>query len=274
MRRAFDVLLAVAAGVALAFLVLPMLALFLRISPRAILEALGSDVALDALWVTLKTGLIAHVFILLVGTPAAYFLGTRRFRGRDLLVALVELPLVLPPAVAGIGLLALFGRRGLLGETLEVLGIEIAFTQVAVVLAVTFVAAPFYIRQGIAAFETLDRSLMDASRTLGASPARTFRRIALPLAAPGLGAGSALAWARGTGEFGATIMFAGSFQGVTQTLPLAIYAQLDLDRDVAIAIGALLVVLSLTVLITVKLLPSWTRLTSTSLIRSAPSASS
>jgi molybdate transport system permease protein len=273
-RRAFDVMLAVAAGVALAFLVLPMLALFLRISPRALLEALGSDVALDALWVTLKTGLIAHAFILVVGTPAAYFLGTRRFRGRDLLVALVELPLVLPPAVAGIGLLALFGRRGLLGESLEVLGIEIAFTQVAVVLAVTFVAAPFYIRQGIAAFETLDRSLMDASRTLGASPARTFRRIALPLAAPGLGAGSALAWARGTGEFGATIMFAGSFQGVTQTLPLAIYAQLDLDRDVAIAIGALLVVLSLTVLITVKLLPSWTRLTSTSLIRSAPSASS
>jgi molybdate transport system permease protein len=273
-RRAFDVLLAVAAGVALAFLVLPMLALFLRISPRALLEALGSDVALDALWVTLKTGLIAHVFILLVGTPAAYFLATRRFRGRDLLVALVELPLVLPPAVAGIGLLALFGRRGLLGESLEVLGIEIAFTQVAVVLAVTFVAAPFYIRQGIAAFETLDRSLMDASRTLGASPARTFRRIALPLAAPGLGAGSALAWARGTGEFGATIMFAGSFQGVTQTLPLAIYAQLDLDRDVAIAIGALLVVLSLTVLITVKLLPSWTRLTSTSLFHSAPSASS
>lgn len=274
MRRGFDLLLAVAAGIALAFLLLPMLALFLRISPSALFEALTGDVALDALRVSLETGLIAHVFVLLVGTPAAYFLATKRFRGRSLAIALVELPLVLPPAVAGIALLALFGRLGLLGGTLDALGIQIAFTQVAVILAVAFVAAPFYLRQAIAAFETVDRSLTDASRTLGATPARTFRRIALPLAAPGLGAGSALAWARGTGEFGATIMFAGSFQGVTQTLPLAIYAQLDLDPDVAIAIGALLVLLSAAVLVTVKLLPSWTRFTSASLIRSAPSASS
>ena len=271
MRRGFDVLLAVATGLALAFLLLPILALFLRITPAALIEALGSEVALDALWVTIKTGLIAHVFVLLVGTPAAYLIGTRRFRGRGLAIALVELPLVLPPAVAGIALLALFGRLGLLGETLEVLGIQIAFTQTAVVLAVIFVAAPFYLRQGIAAFESVDPALTDASRTLGASSARTFWRVALPLASTGLGAGSALAWARGIGEFGATIMFAGSFQGVTQTLPLAIYAQLDLDRDVAIAIGALLVVVSGAVLVTVKLLP-WTRFTSASLIRSAPSA--
>jgi molybdate transport system permease protein len=272
-RRAFDLLLAVAAGIALAFLLLPILALFLRISPQALIEALGSEVAVDALWVTVKTGLIAHAFVLAVGTPAAYFVGTRRFRGRDVVISLIELPLVLPPAVAGIALLTLLGRRGLLGESFSALGIEIGFTQTAVVLAVAFVAAPFYVRQGIAAFESVDTSLMDASRTLGASPARTFRRVALPLAATGLGAGSALAWARGTGEFGATIMFAGSFQGVTQTLPLAIYAQLDLDRDVAIAIGALLVLVSGTVLVSVKLLPTWTRLTSLSLIRSEPSAS-
>ena len=274
MKRAFDLVLAVTTGVALAFLLLPLLALFLEISPAKMIEALGSDVALDALWVTLKTGLIAHAFVLALGTPAAYFLGRRRFRGRGVVIALIELPLVLPPAVAGIALLTLFGRRGLLGESLSVLGIEIGFTQTAVVIAVAFVAAPFYLRQAIASFEAIDGSLMDASRTLGASPARTFRRVALPLAATGLGAGSALAWARGTGEFGATIMFAGSFQGVTQTLPLAIYAQLDLDRDVAIAIGALLVLISATVLVSVKLLPSWTRLTSLSLIRSAPSASS
>ena len=274
MRRAFDVLLAVAAGVALAFLLLPVLALFLRISPAALLDALTSDVALDALWVSVKTGLVAHAFVLLVGTPAAYFLGTRRFRGRGVLITLVELPLVLPPAVAGIALLALFGRRGLLGESLDALGIEIPLTQVAVVLAVAFVAAPFYLRQAIASFESLDRSLIDASRTLGATPLRTFWRVALPLASTGLGAGSALAWARGTGEFGATIMFAGSLQGVTQTLPLAIYAQLDLNPDIAVAIGALLVLVSLTVLLSVKLLPSWTRFTSASLIRSAPSASS
>ena len=274
MRRAFELGLAVATGLALAFLLLPMLALFLRISPAELLDALTSEVALDALWVSLKTGLIAHAFVLLVGTPAAYFLATKRFRGRGILVTLVELPLVLPPAVAGIALLALFGRRGLLGETLDAFGIQIPLTQAAVVLAVVFVAAPFYIRQAIASFESVDPALIDASRTLGASPARTFGRVALPLASSGLGAGSALAWARGTGEFGATIMFAGSLQGVTQTMPLAIYAQLDLDPDVAIAIGALLVLVSLTVLLAVKLLPSWTRFTSASLIRSAPSGSS
>ena len=274
MRRGFDVLLAVATGLALAFLLLPMLALFFRISPAALLDALASDVALDALWISLKTGLIAHFFVLLVGTPAAYFLATKRFRGRGVLITLVELPLVLPPAVAGIALLALFSRYSLLGERLDAFGIRIPLTQTAVVLAVAFVAAPFYIRQAIASFETVDRTLTDASRTLGASPARTFWRIALPLASTGLGAGSALAWARGTGEFGATIMFAGSLQGVTQTMPLAIYAQLDLNPDVAIAIGALLVLVSLTVLLSVKLLPSWTRFTSASLIRSAPSGSS
>ena len=271
MRRAFELGLVLATGLALAFLLLPMLALFLRISPASLLEALTSEVALDALWVSLKTGLVAHFFVLLVGTPAAYFLATKRFRGRGVLVTLVELPLVLPPAVAGIALLALFGRLGLLGETLGAFGIEIPLTQTAVVLAVGFVAAPFYIRQGIASFEAVDPVLTDASRTLGASPARTFRRIALPLAASGLGAGSALAWARGTGEFGATIMFAGSLQGVTQTMPLAIYAQLDLNPEIAVAIGALLVLVSLTVLLSVKLLPSWTRFTSASLIRSAPS---
>ena len=272
MRRAFELGLVLATGLALAFLLLPMLALFLQVSPASLLEALTSEVALDALWVSLKTGLVAHFFVLLVGTPAAYFLATKRFRGRGVLVTLVELPLVLPPAVAGIALLALFGRLGLLGETLAAFGIEIPLTQTAVVLAVVFVAAPFYIRQGIASFEAVDPVLTDASRTLGASPARTFRRVALPLAASGLGAGSALAWARGTGEFGATIMFAGSLQGVTQTMPLAIYAQLDLNRDIAVAIGALLVLVSLTVLLSVKLLPSWTRFTSASLIRSAPSA--
>ncbi len=272
MRRAFDVVLVGATALALAFLLLPIAALFLRITPAAMFQALTSDVALDALWITIKTGLIAHFFVLLVGTPAAYFVATRRFRGRNVVVTAIELPLVLPPAVAGIALLALFSRRGLLGGTGEVLGIQIAFTQTAVILAVIFVAAPFYLRAAISAFESVDPTLLDASRTLGAGPARTFGRVALPLARGGLGAGSALAWARGTGEFGATIMFAGSLQGVTQTLPLAIYAQLDLDQDTAIAIGALLVALSLAVLLTVRLLPSWTRFTSVSLIRSAPSA--
>jgi molybdate transport system permease protein len=272
LRRAFDVLLVASLALALAFLLLPMLALFVEVPPRTLVEQLGSEAALDALVVTLKTGLVAHVVVLLVGTPGAYFLATRRFRGRAALITAVELPLVLPPAVAGIALLALFARRGLLGGTLEAAGIEIAFTQAAVVLAVIFVAAPFYIRGAIAAFEAVDPALLDASRTLGAGPARTFARVAVPLAGGGLGASSALAWARGTGEFGATIMFAGSFQGVTQTLPLAIYAQLDIDRTIAIAIGALLVFVSVAVLLVVRLLP-WTRFTSVSPIRAEASAS-
>jgi molybdate transport system permease protein len=172
-------------------------------------------------------------------------------------VTLIELPLVLPPAVAGIGLLAAFGRLGLLGGTLEFLGIDIAFTKVAVILAVTFVASPFYVRTAVSAFEGIDETLPAAARTLGAGPGRVFLRVALPLAAGGLAAGAALAFARGIGEFGATIMFAGSLQGITQTLSLAIYEQFDLDFDVALAISAVLVAISAAVLLSVKLLTRW-----------------
>jgi molybdate transport system permease protein len=272
-RRLFDLASAVALAIALTFLLLPLLAIFLRVSPATLVRQFASDVAVDALVVSLKTSAIAHVLILAVGTPAAYVLALRRFRGRRLAIALVELPLVLPPAVAGIALLAAFGRRGLLGGSLSALGVSIPFTQVAVVMAVAFVASPFYVRQAIAAFEGIDPALLDASRTLGARPFKTFGRVALPLAAGGLGAGSALAWARGLGEFGATIMFAGSLQGVTQTLPLAIYAQLARDFDVALAVGGFLVVVSAAILVTVKLLPSWRRFESIWPIRSAPSPS-
>ena len=274
MRRAFDIGLAVAAGLVLAFLLLPILALFLRVPPGELVTHLTNPVAIDALLVSLKTSVIAHAFVLGVGTPAAYLLATRSFRGRPLLITLIELPLVLPPAVAGIALFAAFGRAGLLGGTLDAFGVSIPFTQTAVVLAVMFVSSPLYVRLAITAFEAVDPSLMDASRTLGAGPRRTFFRVALPLAAGGLSAASALAFARGLGEFGATIMFAGSLRAVTQTLPLAIYAELDLDFDVALALGAFLVVVSLALLLTVKLLPSWTRFTSLSLAPSARSSSS
>ena len=273
MRRLFDLALVVCVALVVGFLFVPLLALFLRVSPATLVAQLGREVVLDALWVTVKTGLISHAFVLGIGTPAAYFLGTRRFRGRGVVLTALELPLVLPPAVAGIALLAAFGRRGLLGEELSALGLEIPFTQVAVVMAVTFVALPLYVRLSVATFASLDRTLLDASRTLGASPFKTFARVALPLSGAGLGAASTLAWARGTGEFGATIMFAGSFQAVTQTLPLAIYAQLDQDPKVAIAIGALLVLLSAVVLLAVKLLPSWQRSTFDSPIPFAPSTS-
>jgi molybdate transport system permease protein len=273
-RRAFEGLTGAAAALALAFLVLPLLAVFLRIPPDELFVQLGNDAAVDALLVSLKTSVIAHTVILVLGTPAAYFLARRAFRGRRIVLSLIELPLVLPPAVAGIALLAAFGRRGLIGEPLDAAGISVTFTQAAVVLAVILVASPFYLRQAIAAFEAVPRDLTDASRTLGAGPFRTFRRIALPLALGGLGAGSTLAFARGLGEFGATIMFAGSLQGRTQTLPLMIYAQLDQDFDVALAVGALLVLVSLAVLLLAKLLPLWTGSASISRIRSVRSLSS
>ncbi|MGH3133458.1 MAG: ABC transporter permease [Gaiellaceae bacterium] len=264
-RRLFTAALALATAIALVFLLLPLVAIFLRVPPGELLAQLGSEVAIDAIVVTLKTNAIAQALILVVGTPAAYLIASRRFRGRVLVVTLVELPLVLPPAVAGIALLAAFGRLGLLGSTFDVLGVSIGFTQTAVVLAVAYVASPFYLRQAIASFEALDHALLDASRTLGAGPARTFFRIALPLASKGLAAGAALSFARGIGEFGATIMFAGSLQGVTQTLSLAIYAQFDLNFDIALALGALLVLVSAAILVTTKLITTWTRSTSTSL---------
>jgi molybdate transport system permease protein len=273
-RHGFTALLVLALALGLTFLLLPVVAIFLELPLGRLLDEIGSDVARDALVVTLKTNLVANALILAVGTPAAYLVATRRFRGRTLVVTLFELPLVLPPAVAGIGLLAAFGSQGLLGEEIQALGLEIAFTQVAVIMAVTFVASPFYVRQAIAAFEAVDPTMLEAARTLGSRPARTFARIALPLAASGLSAGAALAFARGLGEFGATIMFAGSLQGVTQTLPLAIYEQFDIDFDVALAISAFLVVVSGALLLAIKLVPTWARSGWTSPFAFARSASS
>jgi len=272
LRRGFGAALATAAAaVALTFLVLPMVAIFVRVPPGRLLHELTNPVVKDALVVSLKTSVVAQALILLLGTPLAYLLATRRFRGRSFVITLVELPLVLPPAVAGLGLLAAFGRAGLLGSTLDAFGISIPFTQTAVTLAVAYVASPLYIRQGIAAFESVDPNVVAASRTLGAGPARTFFRVVLPLASGGLAAGEALAFARGLGEFGATIMFAGSFQGVTQTLPLAIYNEFALDFDAALAMGALLVVISAVLLLSIKLIISWQPSRQTSRSAFAPS---
>jgi molybdate transport system permease protein len=251
--------------------VLPIVAVFLQVPPDELVSALGTEAARDAIRVTAETITVSMLAILVLGTPAAYWISTRRGAFRDTLVTLIELPLVLPPAVAGIGLLVAFGRAGLLGGTFEALGVDIAFTKAAVVLAVTFVASPFYLRTAIAAFEVVDPTLPAAARTLGAGPARVFLRVMLPLARGGLGAGAALAFARALGEFGATIMFAGSLQGVTQTLSLAIYEQFDLDFDVALAISALLIVMSALVLLSVKLVIRW-RSESDSLILFAASA--
>jgi molybdate transport system permease protein len=273
MRHAFTAVAAGAAALALAFLVLPVVALFLKVPPGDLWHALGTPAARDALVVSVKTSAIAHAAVLGVGTPAAWALARHRVPGRSVVLSLIELPLVLPPAVAGIALLVTFGRFGLLGGALDFLGVRLAFTQAAVVLAVAFVESPFYLRGAIASFEAVDETLVEAARTLGARPFRVFRRVALPLAAGGLAAASALALARGLGEFGATLLFAGSLQGVTQTLPLAIYAQFEADLDVALAIGALFVLFGAIVLLALKLLPGWISFASPSRFRSASSAS-
>jgi molybdate transport system permease protein len=253
-RRAwFPTLLFLCLAAALTFLTLPVVAIFVDSSPADLVSSLGEPGALDALWLSLKATAASITIILLVGTPAAYLLATRYFRGRALVVTLIELPLVLPPAVAGIALLASLGPSGILGGAVEAAGIELSFATAGVVVAFTFVASPFYVRQAMAAFAAVDRSLLDASRTLGASEARGFLRVVIPVALPGLAAGTALALGRALGEFGATLMFAGSFQGITQTVPLAIYDRFSTDFDSALALSAVLVAVSAAILLSVKL---------------------
>jgi molybdate transport system permease protein len=230
--------------------VLPVVAIFLRVPPRDLVDQLSNPVVADALRVSFETSVVAQTLVLLFGTPTAYLLASRSFRGRGLLVTLVEVPLVLPPAVAGIGLFAAFGRLGLLGSSLSAAGIAIPFTPAAVVLAVAFVAGPLYVRQAIAAFEAVDDNVVAASRTLGAGPTRTFFRVVLPLARVGLAAGLALSFARGLGEFGATITFVSNIPGETQTLPLAIYTftQVPGGDAQAVRLSIIAVVLSIAAL--------------------------
>jgi molybdate transport system permease protein len=253
--RWFPAALTLALAVALAFLTLPIVAIFVDSSPADLVDSLGDQGARDALWLSLRTTAAALAIIVVVGTPAAYLLATRTFRGKALVVTLVELPLVLPPAVAGVALLAAVGPTGVLGGALDAAGIRLPLTTAGVVVALTFVASPFYVRQAMAAFASVDRTLLDASRTLGASEARGFVRVMIPTAMPGLVAGGALALGRALGEFGATLMFAGSFQGITQTVPLEIYNRLGTDFDGALALSAVLVAVSVAILLAVKLVP-------------------
>jgi molybdate transport system permease protein len=252
---AFAVMIFAATALALGLFVLPIVAIFALVPLHLLIDQFSDPIVLDALELTVITNAIALAVILLVGTPAAYLLGTKRFRGRTIVITLVELPLVLPPTVAGIGLLAAFaGRIGLLAGILDPIGVSVVFTTTAVVIAICFVAGPFFLRQAIAAFETLDKDVLDAARVDGAGPFRVLWSVSIPLASAGLAAGAALAFARGIGEFGATIMFAGNLRGTTQTLPLLIYQDFELSFNVALAISALLVVVSAAVLITVKLM--------------------
>jgi molybdate transport system permease protein len=250
----FHLTLWLALSVTLAFLALPVVAIFVNTSPGRLIASLGEEESVQALKLSLETSAMAIAIIVLIGTPTAYWLSLRRFRGQALILTVLELPLVLPPAVAGIGLLAALGPKGILGGVLGDAHVHLVFATAGVVVALTFVASPFYLRQAHAAFGAIDRTYLDAARALGATERATFLRIAIPIARPGLLAGLSLAWGRALGEFGATLMFAGSFQGVTQTVPLAIYDRFPTDFPAADALAAILVVVSAGLLITIKLL--------------------
>ncbi len=234
------------------FLLLPLVALILRISPTQLLINLLNQQVARAIRLSMITTLITLALTIVAGTPLAYLLARRTFRGRTLLDTLIDLPMVLPPSVAGIALLVAFGRRGLLGQYIGAAGLEIAFTPAAVVLAQTFVAAPFYIKAAMAGFAAVDRELEQAAALDGAAGFQVLRYVTLPLAGGALLAGAVMTWARALGEFGATIIFAGNFPGRTQTMPLAIYLGFELELNVALTLAVILLGTSFAVLFVVK----------------------
>jgi molybdate transport system permease protein len=240
-------------AVLVALLSLPVVAMVLRVPPARLLERFRDDALLEALRLSLLTSVAATLTVVVLGLPVAYLLATRTFPGKRLIEAMLELPMVLPPTVAGVGLLLAFGRQGLAGGALAALGLSIPFTTLAVVIAQVFVAAPFFIAATRAGLAEVDRRYLDAAATLRSSPSRTLFRVMLPLAFPSLLAGAAMTWARALGEFGATITFAGNMPGVTQTMPLAVYLALQTDLDAAVAMSVLMLALSLGVLLGVRL---------------------
>ncbi len=245
--------LALVAGLLLG---LPILVLVARsILDGSLLGALGLGVVADALLLSLVTTAVSLVLMVVFGTPLALVLARRRFRGQVLLETVIDLPIVLPPSVAGLALLLVFGRHGLLGQPLELIGITIPFTTVAVVIAQTFVAAPFYIRSARTGFASVDHDLEDAARVDGASERQLFAWITVPLASSALAAGLVMSWARALGEFGATIMFAGNIEKHTQTLPLVVYGEFQAGNlDTSIAAATILVFAAFGVLVAVRLM--------------------
>jgi molybdate transport system permease protein len=253
-RRVFvgRLLLTLASLPLLLFFVLPLLALVLRVPLRDPLAALRDPAVGQAIQLSLGTTLVTLALALLGGTPLALLLARSRFPGRAALETLLDLPLVLPPAVAGIALLVAFGRFGLLGGALRGFGVTIPFTTVAVIMAQLFVAGPLYIRTAIGAFSAVERDLEDAAAVDGAGPLRIFRYVTLPLAAAPLTGGAVMTWARALGEFGATIIFAGNLPGVTQTMPLAIYLGFEQNLGDALTLSLLLLFISFAVLFLVR----------------------
>lgn len=236
----------------LLFLLIPLLALIGYSSPEQLVENLALPEVRQAIMLSIRTSTLATLASVLLGTPMAYLLARREFPGRLLLDNLIDLPIVLPPAVAGLSLLLVFGRRGLVGVWLDSFGLRVTFTETAVVIAQTFIAVSLFIRAASIGFAGVEPELEDAAAIDGASHWQTFSRITVPLARRAVLTGIALAWARALGEFGATIIFAGNYPGRTQTMPLAIYLGFELNLDVAVTLSVILVLLSFIVLLVVK----------------------
>lgn len=237
----------------LLLLVVPLATLLWRAGPGLMAGTWQVPTVAAALRLSLLTATLTTGIAVVLGTPIAYLLARYRFFGIGVLDILVDLPMVLPPAVAGVALLVAFGRNGSVGQFLAQVGIELPFTTAAVVVAQTFVASPFYIRAARAGFAGVDRRLEQISATLGETPLGTFWRVTLPLARNALIGGAVMTWARALGEFGATILFAGNFSGRTQTMPLAIYSALQSDLNVALTLGAILLVTSFALLVLLRI---------------------
>ena len=240
--------LVVPAALGLAFLAVPLVALVIRVPLASLPARLTDPVVLDALFLSLWTATAAIVLSLLLGVPLAWALARLDFPGRSLVRVLLTVPLVLPPVVAGVALLAAFGRTGVIGAPLRELGVTIPYTSTAVVVAHTFVALPFLVVSVEGALRATSREYDDVAAVLGASRGLVFRRVTLPMALPGIAAGTVLGWARSLGEFGATITFAGNFPGVTQTMPLAVYEALNSDPEAALVLSLVMLLVSVAVL--------------------------
>ncbi len=235
------------AAIGAAFVLVPLVAMLTRVNWAEFIPLITSESSLAALWLSLRTSVAATALCVVFGIPMALVLARSRFPGQRLLRSLVLLPLVLPPVVGGIALLYTFGRRGLLGSSLQFLGIDIAFSTTAVILAQTFVALPFLVLSLEGALRTVGTRFEAIGATLGAPPTTVLRRVTLPLVMPALISGAVLSFARALGEFGATLTFAGSLQGTTRTLPLEIYLQREVDPDAAVALSLVLVVVAVLV---------------------------
>lgn len=250
--RAERAALVLAAGVLVVFLAAPILALFATATAADLGEGLRHPLVWPALRLSVFTTSVSLLLVVLLGTPLAWALACARGRLAEAIETVVQLPVVIPPAVAGLAMLLAFGRRGLFAGWLYPEGWSVTFSTAAVVLAEVFVSAPFFVQAATGAFRRVDAGLVVVARSFGASPLRVFFRVALPLAAPGLVAGAAMSWARSLGEFGATLMFAGNLQGKTQTLPLAIYTALEADMRAAQALSLVLVVVAFGLLLFVR----------------------